>query len=57
MNRGNGRRTVFHKDGDFDAFRKLLGEAAARTDMRLLAYCLRNNSKVSGPDSPENNRS
>jgi putative transposase len=40
MNRGNGRRTVFHKDGDFDAFRKLLGEAAARTDMRLLAYCL-----------------
>ena len=40
MNRGNGRRTVFHKDGDFDAFRNLQGEAAARTDMRLLAYCL-----------------
>jgi len=40
MNRGNGRRTVFHKEGDFDAFRRLLGEAAARADMRLLAYCL-----------------
>jgi putative transposase len=40
LNRGNGRRTVFHKDGDYLAFLKLLTEAAERTPMRLLAYCL-----------------
>src|SRR5438270_4693706 len=40
LNRGNGRRTVFHQDGDFAAFRKLLAEAGQRTRMRLLAYCL-----------------
>ncbi len=40
LNRGNARRTVFHKDGDFAAFRKLLRQAAERTPMRLLAYCL-----------------
>jgi putative transposase len=40
LNRGNGRQTVFHKDGDFAAFVKLLREAGERTPMRLLAYCL-----------------
>jgi len=40
LNRGNGRRTVFHKKGDFVAFLKLLREARDRTHMRLLAYCL-----------------
>jgi putative transposase len=40
LNRGNGRRTVFHKEGDFAAFAKLLREAGERTDVRLLAYCL-----------------
>ena len=40
LNRGNGRRTVFRKDGDFAAFRKLLREAGERVDVRLLAYCL-----------------
>jgi putative transposase len=40
LNRGNGRRTVFHKDGDFKAFCKLLGEAVQRANMRLLAYCV-----------------
>jgi putative transposase len=43
LNRGNGRRIVFHKDGDFAAFVKLLREAGERTDMRLLAYCLMGN--------------
>ena len=37
LNRGNGRRTVFRKDGDFAAFIKLLCEAGARVDVRLLA--------------------
>ena len=40
LNRGNGRRTVFHKDRDFAAFVKLLREAGQRTPVRLLAYCL-----------------
>ena len=40
LNRGNGRRTVFHKDRDFDAFLKLLREAGERVPMRLLAFCL-----------------
>ena len=40
FNRGNGRRTVFHKDGDFAAFVKLLRQAGERTPTRLLAYCL-----------------
>jgi REP-associated tyrosine transposase len=40
LNRGNGRRTIFHKDGDYAAFVKLLREAGERSAMRLLAYCL-----------------
>ena len=40
MNRGNGRRSVFRKDGDFAAFAKLLCEAGERVPVRLLAYCL-----------------
>ena len=40
VNRGNGRRTVFHKDGDFHAFVKLLCDAGERFPTRLLAYCL-----------------
>src|SRR5713101_1024534 len=38
LNRGNGRRTVFRKDGDYAAFLKLLRQAGARTPVRLLAY-------------------
>jgi len=40
LNRGNARRTVFHKDGDFAAFVKLLRQAEERTPVRILAYCL-----------------
>ena len=40
MNRGNARRAVFHKDGDYAAFVKLVREAGERTPIRLLAYCL-----------------
>jgi len=40
LNRGNGRQTVFHKDGDFAAFLKLLRQASEQVDMRLLGYCL-----------------
>ena len=31
---------MFHKDGDYLAFLKLLKEASARIPMRLLSFCL-----------------
>ena len=40
LNRGNARRTVFHKEADYAAFAKLLRQAGERTDVRLLAWCL-----------------
>jgi len=40
INRGNGRAEVFHKDGDYDAFVRLLADAHERLPMRVLAYCL-----------------
>ncbi len=40
LNRGNGRRTVFHKQGDFQAFVHLLHDAGKRVPVRLLSYCL-----------------
>jgi putative transposase len=40
INRGNARGTVFHKDGDFQAFVDLIGDACERLRMRVLAYCL-----------------
>ena len=43
LNRGNARSDVFHKDGDFAAFVKLMASANARLPMRVLAYCLLNN--------------
>ena len=44
LNRGVGRRTLFHKDADFAAFERLMCEALRRfPTMRLLAYCLMGN--------------
>ena len=43
LNRGNARRTVFHNDGDYDAFVRLLREAGERVDVRLVAFCLLRN--------------
>jgi putative transposase len=40
LNRGNSRRTIFHKNGDYAAFVKLLRQAGERIPVRLLAYCL-----------------
>jgi putative transposase len=40
LNRGNGRARVFHDDADYAHFVELIGEAQARTPMRLLAYAL-----------------
>lgn len=43
INRGNGRQNVFHKDDDFMAFVKLLGEAKEKHPIKLLGYCLMTN--------------
>lgn len=40
LNRGNARGTVFHKDGDYDAFVELLAQAKERLPMRVLGYAL-----------------
>ena len=40
INRGNGQATVFHKDEDYVAFVRLIGQACERLPMRVLAFCL-----------------
>jgi putative transposase len=40
INRGNAQTEVFHTEGDYDAFLKLMHEASQRISMRILAYCL-----------------
>ncbi len=40
LNRGNGRAEVFHKQEDYLAFVRLIGEACDRLPMRVLAFCL-----------------
>ena len=40
LNRANARLPIFEKDGDYDAFERILADAVERTGTRLLAYCL-----------------
>ena len=40
LNRGNGRMRLFHKDADFAAFERVLGEGLERYPVDLLAYRL-----------------
>ncbi len=40
LNRGNRRRTIFYKEGDYAAFLNLLREAGERVPVRLLGYSL-----------------
>jgi putative transposase len=40
INRGNGRRPVFHDEDDYGGFVELLGEARERTAMPLAGLCL-----------------
>ncbi|HET6246086.1 MAG TPA: hypothetical protein VFE47_00160 [Tepidisphaeraceae bacterium] len=40
LNRGNGRRKLFLKDGDYLAFLKLLAEVREAVPIDLLAHCL-----------------
>jgi hypothetical protein len=49
LNRGNGRRTLFYKPADYQAFERVLAEVP----MHLLAYCLMPNHwhLLLGPDA------
>lgn len=41
LNRGNGRATIFHNDGDYQAFERILEEALEHVKgMRLVSYCV-----------------
>jgi putative transposase len=40
LNRGNGRALVFHKDEDFEAFERILGEGLELYDVELFALQL-----------------
>ncbi len=40
LNRGNCRQQIFHKEGDYQAFCKLLAEAKEAYDVDIFAYCL-----------------
>jgi putative transposase len=40
INRGNGRRAVFHKDGDYQAFLQALGHAEVEIPLPVLGFCL-----------------
>jgi len=40
LNRANARMTISEKDGDYEAFERVLAAAVERTQMRLLAYCV-----------------
>jgi len=43
LNHANARLAIFTKEADFEAFERVLAEATARHDMRLLAYCVMRN--------------
>ncbi len=43
LNRANRRETIFHKDGDYEAFENILEEALARVELHLYSYCLMQN--------------
>jgi putative transposase len=43
LNRGNGRRALFSKPADFQAFVELMKDAVARFEVDLLAFCLMGN--------------
>jgi putative transposase len=41
LNRGNSRATVFHKNGDYEAFERVMVKALEHTPgMRLICYTL-----------------
>jgi putative transposase len=43
LNRGNGKMTLFHKPGDYEAFVRILSEGVNRYRVEILAWCLMSN--------------
>jgi putative transposase len=43
LNRANNGSQIFFADADYDAFIRLLCDAARRTGMRILVYCVMSN--------------
>ena len=43
LNRGNGRMTIFRKDGDYEAFARILAEGVQKYAVELLCWCLMGN--------------
>lgn len=43
LNRGNGRRWLFRKGGDYEAFERVLAEGMERYPVELLTYCVMSN--------------
>jgi putative transposase len=40
LNRGNARRLIFERDGDYAAFERIVAEVQLRIPVRILAWCL-----------------
>jgi putative transposase len=40
LNRGNGRMRIFHKDGDYRAFQRVLAEGIERYPVDVFTFCL-----------------
>jgi len=40
LNRGVGKMRIFEKEGDYEAFERILEETRERSPMRICAYCL-----------------
>ena len=55
MNRGRGRRAIFHGDDYFEAFQKSLDEAHQRFGLQVHAYCLLSNHYHLLVKTPEGN--
>ena len=43
LNRGNGRRMIFHKDAGAAALVDLIAQTKQRVPMRVLGYCVMGN--------------
>jgi len=48
LNRGNGRLRIFHKDGDYEAFERVLGERKKRCQDPLILTASRVTARLSG---------
>ena len=48
LNRANARSRIFEKDQDYEAFKRVIGEAVERIPVRILAYSIMPNHYLCG---------